>query len=269
MSELGSNVELLDSIWQDVRYAFRIMRAKPVFAATAILTLALAIGGNTAMFTIIRAVLLKPLQYSDADRLVRVSGGATPSRFEEMKAGARSFDALAAFTGRENITLSAGSEPEVLKGIRISAGFLRIPGVDLIAGRSFRPDEDSPGGAPVAMISAELWQRRFAGDPQIAGKTANLGAVAYTIIGVLPPHFQFPFPDVDVWMTAPEEWPLMPPQSRALSPYSDDIWPAETRSEPGTSQRRDARASPAIRGRSSHHARCQAENSRGSHRAAG
>jgi predicted permease len=210
---------LLETIWQDTRYALRTMRGKPAFAATAVLTLALAIGGNTAMFTVIHAVLLKPLQYSDPDRLVRISGGATPTRFAEMKTAAHSFTELAAFTGTENIALSTGAEPEVLRGIRISAGFLRIPGVTPLLGRSFRPEEDSPGGAPVAMISYELWQRRFAADPQIAGKTANLAATAYTIIGVLPPHFQFPFPDVDVWMTAPSEWPSIPLRSRALSPF--------------------------------------------------
>jgi predicted permease len=210
---------LLERIWQDSRYALRTLRKKPAFTATAVLTLALAIGGNTAMFSVIRAVLLKPLQYSDPDRLVRISGGATPSRFAEMRAGAHSFTELTAFTGAENITLSTGTEPEVLRGVRVSAGFLRIPGVEPMAGRSFLPEEDSPGGAPVAMISAELWQRRFAGNRHIAGTTATLSGTAYTIIGVLPAHLQFPFPDVDVWMTAPSEWPLMPPKSRALSPF--------------------------------------------------
>jgi len=212
-------LSLLETIGQDTRYALRTTRKKPAFAVTAVLTLALAIGGNTAMFTVIRAVLLKPLQYSDPDRLVRISGGATPTRFEEMRAGAHSFTELAASTGVDNITLSLGAEPEVVKGIRVSAGFLRIPGVEPLLGRSFHPEEDSPGGAPVAMISAELWQRRFAGDPQIAGKTATLEGTVYTIIGVLPPHFQFPLPNVNVWMTAPAEWPRMPPQTRALSPF--------------------------------------------------
>jgi ABC-type antimicrobial peptide transport system permease subunit len=79
--------------------------------------------------------------------------------------------------------------------------------------------EDSPGGAPVAMISAELWQLRFQGDPQIVGKTITLSAEPYTIIGVLPARFQFPFPKMDVWMTAPSDWPVVPPKSRPLSPF--------------------------------------------------
>src|ERR1700683_2746239 len=152
-----NRVRHLETIWRDPLYALRTMRHKPAFTATAVLTLALAIGGNTAMFTVIRAVLLKPLQYSDPNRLVSLSGGATAPRFAEMKAAARSFTALGATTGEENITLSGGAEPEVLKGARVSASFLQILGVEPLRGRGFRPEEDSPGGAPVAMISSELW----------------------------------------------------------------------------------------------------------------
>ncbi len=217
--KLNAMPRFLETIWQDTLYALRAMRQNPAFAATAVLTLALAIGGNTAMFTVIRAVLLKPLQYRDPDRLVNLSGGATPSRFFEMKAGARSFTGLGATTGEENITLSGAAEPEVLKGARVSASFLRILGVQPMLGRGFRSDEDSPGGAPIAMISSELWQRRFSADPQIAGKTATLASTTYTIIGVLPPRFQFPSPGLDVWMTAPTEWPLMAPKSRLDSPF--------------------------------------------------
>jgi putative ABC transport system permease protein len=209
----------LETIWQDAFYALRTMRRQPAFTATAVLTLALAIGGNTAMFTVIRAVLLKPLQYRDPDRLVRISGGATAPRFAEIKAGAHSFTELGAYTGEENITLSGGAEPEVLKGARVSASFIRILGVEPLRGRGFLPQEDSPGGPPVVIISTELWQRRFSGDSQIVGKTVTLGSTPYTIIGILPPRFQFPFPGVDVWMTAPSEWPLMAPKSRLDSPF--------------------------------------------------
>jgi predicted permease len=210
---------LSEIIWQDTLYALRTMRRKPVFTATTILTLALAIGGTTAMFTVIHAVLLKPLPYPDSDRLVSISGGATPSRFAEMKASAHSFAGIAAFTGEETPTLSGGAEPEVLKGVRVSANFLQILKMEPLRGRAFREQEDSPGAPSVVMISAELWQRRFAEDPDILGKTATLAGTAYTIIGVLPPRFRFPFPDVDVWMTAPSEWPLMPPKSRVMSPF--------------------------------------------------
>jgi putative ABC transport system permease protein len=195
------------------------MRKNPGFAATAVLVLTLGIGGNAAMFTVIRAVLLKPLDYREPDRLVQVTGGATPVRFEEMRAGAHSFTGLGAFGGEESLTLTGTAEPEVLNGARVSAGFLRILGTDPMLGRDFLAEEDSPGGAPVAMISADLWQRRFAGDAQIAGKTVTLASTPYTIIGVLPPRFQFPSPGVDVWITRPSEWSSIPPKSRPLSPF--------------------------------------------------
>ena len=212
-------VGAVDSIWQDTRYALRTLRNHPAFAVTAILTLTLGIGGTTAMFTVIRSVLLKPLQYRDSGRLVSISGGATPTRFAEMRAQSRSFTELGAYVGPENITLSGEAEPEVLKAVRVSAGFLKVPGVQPMLGRSFQRGEDAAGGAPVAMISANLWERRFAADLHIIGKTAILASTAYTIIGVLPPGFAFPLPEVDIWMTAPSEEPLMDPRSRALSPY--------------------------------------------------
>jgi len=214
-----SITKLLETIRHDLLYAMKTIRKNPLFGATAVLTLALAIGGNTAMFTIIRAVLLKPLEYRDPDRLVRISGGATPARFEQIVADAHSFTDIGAFTGLENVTLTGAVEPEVLKAARVSASFMRILGVDPILGRGFLPEEDSRGGAPVAMISAELWQRRFQGDSQIAGKTVTLSVAPYTIVGVLPARFQFPFPGIDVWMTRPSDSPAIPPKSRALSPF--------------------------------------------------
>ncbi len=214
-----NSAKLPEMIWQDTLFASRTMRKQPAFAATAVLTLALAIGGNTAAFTVIRAVLLKPLPYPGSDRLMLISGGATPARFAEMKASAHSFTGIGAFTPEESPTLSGGAEPEVLKGVRVSANFLQVLGVDPLLGRAFRAEEDSPGGAPVVVISAALWQRRFAGDPEILGKATTLAGTPYTIVGVLTPRFSFPFPGLDVWMTAPSEWPLMPPKSRALSPF--------------------------------------------------
>jgi len=206
-------------IWQDSVYAVRTMRAKPAFVVTAILTLALAIGGNTAMFTIIHAVLLEPLPYPDSSRLVSITGGATPTRFEEMKTAAQSFSGIGAFTIEETPTITGGGEPEVLKAVRVSANFLRILEAQPLLGRAFRAEEDSPGGPPVAMISFDLWQRRFAADREILGKTATLGGISQTIIGVLPPHFAFPYQDLDVWLAAPAGWSLMPSKSRALSPF--------------------------------------------------
>jgi putative ABC transport system permease protein len=209
----------LEDIRQDSRYTLRTLRKNPGFAAAAVLMIGLAIGGNTAMFTVIRAVLLKPLDYPGADRLVHLNGGAAPVRFAEMKAAAQSFAGLGAFMDQENVTFAGTGEPETLHGVRVSASFLGILGVEPRVGRGFLPQEDSADGAPVAMISSELWQRRFSSDPEIEGKAMNLNAAAYTVIGVLPPRFHFPFPGVDVWFTNPADTPTIPPKSRALSPF--------------------------------------------------
>ncbi len=198
---------LLETTWQDIRHALRTMRKNPAFAATAVLTLALGIGGNTAIFAIVHAVLLKPLAYPDAERIVQLSGRATSVRFDEMKAAARSYTALGDFLGGiENITLTGGVEPEVLKGARVSANFLDILEVQPLLGRGFHPEDDTPSGPRVAMISAALWRRRFDGDPGMLGRTVTLAATTYTIVGVLPFGFQFPQPNVDVWITRPAEF---------------------------------------------------------------
>jgi putative ABC transport system permease protein len=214
------NIGFLENIWQDVLYALRTMRKNPAFALTAVLTLALGIGGDTALFTVIRTVLLKPLDYRDPDRLVRVSVNVplpreqeislSLERFEEMRKAARSFSELGAFGRPENMALSGAGEPEALKVARVSANFLGILGVEPILGRSFLPEEDKRGGRPVAMIGAELWKRRFGADRQVAGKTATLDATPYTIIGVLPAGFAFPFAGADVWVTRPSEWSALP-----------------------------------------------------------
>ncbi len=204
---------------QDILYAIRAARKDAIFAVTTILTLALAIGGNTAMFTVIRAVLLKPLNYNDADRIVRVPGGSTPTRFQEMRANQQSFTDVGAYTGQEGFTLLGAAEPEVLIGTRVSAGFLRILGVAPLLGRDFLATEDSAGGPPAVLISDQLWRRKFLGDPQILGKTLTLADGPCTIVGVLPPGFNFPFPGVSLWLTQPAEWPALPPKARALSPF--------------------------------------------------
>jgi len=203
---------------QDLRYALRQLRKNPGFTAVALLTLTLGIGANTAIFSVVHAVLLKPLRYHDPDRVVLVTAGATPVRFEELLAASRSYTEIGSFAGPEDMALSRIAEPRVLKGARVSANFLRILEVSPLVGRSFLPQEDKPGAPEVAMISAQLWRGQFRGDPSIAGKTVTLASVPRTIIGVLPAGFQFPFSGTDVWVTRPSEWSVIPPQGRPLSP---------------------------------------------------
>ncbi|MBV8895428.1 MAG: ABC transporter permease [Acidobacteriaceae bacterium] len=209
-----------ENAWKDVRYCLRTMAKSPMFAMTAVLTLALGIGGNTAMFSVIRAVLLKPLEYREPDRLVRIwlddsmhnrDGSFTLLRLEDMRKTAQSFDGIGAYLKfKEDVSLSGQGRPEALKSARVSANFLDVLGVKPLFGRSFLAEEDKRGGPAVAMISAGLWKRRFGGDSQIAGKTMVLNSTPYTVIGVLPEGFAFPFIDTDVWLTRPSEWSLIP-----------------------------------------------------------
>jgi predicted permease len=209
----------------DVRYGLRILRKSPTFTLTVVLTLAIGIGGNMAMFTLIRAVLLKPLEYRDPDQLVSLSlkdfhqnkrdGSFTLKRLDEMRASSKSFSAIGAFLKLpENIPLSGQSEPEALVGARVSANFLDILNVKPLLGRSFLEEEDTPGAPAVAMISASLWRRHFQSDPQVIGKTATLNATPHTIIGILPENFAFPFVSTDVWFARPAEWSVIPPGAR-------------------------------------------------------
>lgn len=214
-------MKLLDNLWLDVRYALRTARKNPAFAATAVIVLALGIGGNTAMFSVIRAVLLKPLPYQDPDRIVQVSvenprtsitnGAFSPRRYAEMGKAVHSFASFGVYSRfYEDMALSGNGDPEMLKGARVSANFLDVLGVRPALGRAFISEEDKPGGPPVAMISSRLWKRRFAADPELAGKTAILNSVPYTIVGVLPASFEFPAPELDVWVPRPVETSALP-----------------------------------------------------------
>jgi putative ABC transport system permease protein len=211
----------MDQILRDLLFSLRAMRRNPTFAITAILILALGIGGNTAMFTIIRHVLLKPLEYREPDRLVYFSldnvqrmvrdGSFGLPRLQELRKSAQSFTAVGAFLhSREEMTLSGVGDPEPLKGARVSANFLDLLGVRPLIGRGFIDSEDVHGAAPVVMIGESLWRRRFGADPAIAGKIATLDSVTCAIVGVLPAGFDFPMTGVDVWVPRPSEWSILP-----------------------------------------------------------
>lgn len=209
----------LETIWLNGKYAARGLRKSPGFTMTVVVVLALGIAANTAMFSIVHAVLLKPLMYPDSDRVVVITGGATPSHFDLVAAENRSYTEVGAYAvGFERMALSGAGEPEMLKGARVSANFLHILDIDPALGRSFLAEEDKPGAPLVAMISAELWQRRFGGSRSVIGKPVTLAGEAYTIVGVLPPSFQFPLAGSDVWVPRPAEWSVIGPQSRPLSP---------------------------------------------------
>ena len=202
----------------DMRYAMRQFMRNRGFAVTVVLTIALGVGLNTAMFSLIRAVLLKPLAYGDPDSLVELTTGATPIRYDAARAGAKSYTALGAYGGEESFAFSGDGIPEVLKGARVSANFLDILEVRPILGRSFFPAEDQEGAPAVAMIGTRLWQRRFGGSPAVVGRVIILSGVATTIVGVLPAGFQFPREGADVWVPRPADWSAIDAVSKPISP---------------------------------------------------
>ena len=188
---------LVDCV-QDVRYAVRSLRQRPGFAAAALLTLALGSGATTVMFTVINGVLLKPLSYPDPERLVTVHGhtekygdwwGISYPNFLDLRRASRSLTRLAAWSYGGD-TVSEPGQAEYVNGRQISSELFSVFGVNLLAGREFRPEEDQPGGAPVAIISYGLWQSRYGGRPTAIGEPLILGGKSYKVAGIAPAGFQ-------------------------------------------------------------------------------
>jgi predicted permease len=187
----------LEDLLQDVRYALRTFRQKPGFAAVALLILALGVGATTIMFAVINGVLLRPLSYPEPHRLVTVHGftpefgefwGFSNPDFADAKRDSRSL-AMAAWTYGGG-TISEPGEPEYVDGRKISADLFSTLGITPLYGRAFRPDEDHPGAAPVAIISYGLWQRDFDGDPAVISKALVFEGAPYAVVGIAPAGFQ-------------------------------------------------------------------------------
>jgi putative ABC transport system permease protein len=198
----------MHTLWQDVRYGLRLLIKSPAFTTVAILTLALGIGANTAIFSVVNAVLLAPLAYPHADRLVELElsspqGSADITsipKFNIWREQTQVFSAVAAydFSG-PGINLTGTGLPEQLKGIYASAGYFDVFGVPMALGRPYSAQEDVPNGPNVAVISNALWRGRFGADPRIIGQSLELGGDAYTIVGVTGSTFTSD-PPTDVWL---------------------------------------------------------------------
>ncbi len=206
---LGADVRrahILAGLWQDLRYGARMLRKSPGFTAVALLTLALGVGANTAIFSVVNAVLLRPLPYKDPERLVRLSEyhekapGMSVSypNYLDWREQQTSFELMAA-TRPGAYNLSGEGEPERLAGSHISPEFFKVLGVEPALGRSFTEEENRPGAGRVAVISHGLWQRRFGSDPNILGRALTLNGEPYTIVGVTRQGFVYGSP-VDVYV---------------------------------------------------------------------
>lgn len=192
-------IPLVEAFWRDLAYAIRMLRKNPGFSTAAVLTLALGIGANTTIFSICNAVLLKPLPYAEPDRIVMLweqqrsgsLGTVAPANFVDWRAQSRSFSEVAALNPFSSFILGDQDEPARLAGAAVSSNFFSLLGVRFELGRNFFASEDRPGWNHVAILSHRTWQRRFGARADIAGKRITLSDTGYTVVGVLPPDFQF------------------------------------------------------------------------------
>jgi putative ABC transport system permease protein len=212
----------MEDLFRDLRYAFRLLLKNPGFSAIAILTLALGIGANTAIFSVVNGVLLRPLPFRDPGRLVliaeRTSYPTISTSYEnylDWRDQSRSFESMEATRGA-TITLTGAGEPERLNVRMATAGIFPMLGINAQVGRTFLSEEDKPNGAPVVLISDGLWQRRFGGSREIIGRPITLDSQPYTVVGVLPGGFQILQP-ADVFLPF-TPWAKTLPEDRNWHP---------------------------------------------------
>ena len=201
-------VNWIQDLVQDLRYGLRVLRKSPGFTAAALLTLGIGIGANTAIFSIIEAVLLRPLPYKNPKRLVLLADSQDPESgaflyrdIMAFKAESRSFDDIAAYyrnSGFSRVTLASRGEPESVQGAFVSANFFHLMGVGPALGRVFTPEEEAQRER-VAVLSYGLWRRRFGGSQDAIGKVIQIDGMDSQIVGVMPPTFQFPARDQQFW----------------------------------------------------------------------
>jgi len=194
---------------QDIRFGFRMLARNPGVTALATAALALGIGGSTAIFSVVNAVLLKPLPGRDPERLVWIWANsparnlpfafAAYSTYAEWKAGSAAFESMSAYSPG-SATLLAGNNPERVDVMRVNASFFPMLGVRLFAGRNFSDEEDQPGAPKRAILAYSIWERRFGSDPEIAGQSIDLNGESVTVCGVLPRGFEFPNRAADIYL---------------------------------------------------------------------
>ncbi|HYU34645.1 MAG TPA: ABC transporter permease [Thermoanaerobaculia bacterium] len=206
----------MDTLWQDIRFGFRTLVRNPATSIVALLTLALGIGANTALFSVVDGVLLKPLPYPEPDRLVLImeSNPArgfprysdAPPNFDDWRRQNRMFEAMTAIH-EHRFNLTGGEHAETVQGAQVTPEFFRVLGIRPSPGRGFLAEEGRPGGARVAVLSRELWQRRFGSDPGILNRQVEIDGESTTVVGVMPPGFGLPSQS-EIW--TPLVWDFKP-----------------------------------------------------------
>jgi predicted permease len=204
------SLPLGESLLRDLRFAFRLLKKSPAFTSVAILTLALGIGANSALFSIVNAVILRPLPYPNPEQLVTLreskpnfaTGSVSFPNFLDWQKENHTFSSMAAMRGGYGVTLTGLGDAEQLNTILLTSGFFEQLGVNPVLGRTFTPDEERVGAAPTVLLTASLWKRKFAASREVLGKTLALNGKGYTIIGVTPPSFDLlgNFNTVDVYL---------------------------------------------------------------------
>jgi putative ABC transport system permease protein len=201
----------METLFKDIRYGFRLLLKKPGFSAVAALTLALGIGANTAIFSAVNAVLLRPLPYREPGRLVEIwetnllkgwtDAPVAPANFYDWEQQNDVFEGMANYSpGPGNFALTGKDESERLRGLRTSGNLFSVLGVEASLGRTFLPEETWKGKNEVVILSYGLWKRRFGEDPNIIGQMISLDGKNYTVVGVMPDRFYFPTKEVDLWV---------------------------------------------------------------------
>ncbi len=201
------HLPFLEKTMQDIRYALRMLKKTPGFAAAAILTLALGIGANTAIFSVLNAVILKPLEYQQPDRLMKIATrfpdydefSLSPPEFIEFRAWARAFSSLGAYRSG-NSNLSAADRPERVRMMQASDDLFTTLRVSPLLGRTFDASETRPGGAPVAVLSETLWRSSFGGNPNLIGTGVDIDGVRRTIVGIMPRGFDVADLRIQLWL---------------------------------------------------------------------
>ena len=220
------SLPFLETLLQDLRFAFRILRKSPVFTSVAVLTLALGIGANTAIFSLVNGILLVPLPYPNPERLVSITGTYPKGGVVAMREQMRTMDVAAYYEGHE-FNLTGQGEPLRLTGTVVSAEFFSVLGTHPELGRTFIPGEDVPGQDNYVVLSHALWQQRFASDPSIVGRPIQLEGVSREVLGVMPPDFRFSSSKTQIWV------PLRIDPRNTILYWADDYMPVIGRLRPG------------------------------------